>query len=252
MSNRRTLMAAAAIVLAFVAGIGVYLYASGADKRAQDNASFVDALVANSDIAKGTTGAEVIQAGLVTKEKVAKGSLPASVVTNIDDLTDRVAAGPINAKQFITQGSWVSSANGVGGPFSQSIASQDLVAVTVTVDADHGVANQITPGDHVNIATTTTDTEGNAQTTYLMNNVKVLAVGASTAQQEAAVAAQPAADGSTPPQTSGVLTFEVSQDDTLRVIAANSGSSKLYLVLLPPSSTPTSSNGSAKATASSK
>lgn len=124
--------------------------------------------------------------------------------------------------------------------------------MTVTVDADHGVANQITPGDHVNIATTTTDTEGNAQTTYLMNNVKVLAVGTSTAQQEAAVAAQPAADGSTPPQTSGVLTFEVSQDDTLRVIAANSGSSKLYLVLLPPSSTPTSSNGSAKATASSK
>ena len=46
-SNRRTLMAAAAIVLALVAGIGVYVYASGADKRAQENASFVDAYVAN-------------------------------------------------------------------------------------------------------------------------------------------------------------------------------------------------------------
>ena len=57
-------MAAAAIVLALVAGIGVYMYASGADKRAQDNASFVDAYVANADIAKGTTGAEVLQAGL--------------------------------------------------------------------------------------------------------------------------------------------------------------------------------------------
>ena len=55
-SNRRTLMAAAAIVLAAVAGIGVYMYASGADKRAQDKAPFVDALVADSDIAKGTTG----------------------------------------------------------------------------------------------------------------------------------------------------------------------------------------------------
>ena len=58
MSNRRTLMAAAAIVLALVAGIGVYMYASGADKRAQENASFVDAFVANADIAKGTTGPE--------------------------------------------------------------------------------------------------------------------------------------------------------------------------------------------------
>ena len=57
MSNRRTLMAAAAIVLAAVAGIGVYMYASNADKRAQQDARFVEALVATSDIAKGTTAA---------------------------------------------------------------------------------------------------------------------------------------------------------------------------------------------------
>lgn len=254
MSNRRTLMAAAAIVLALVAGIGVYLYASGADNRAQDNASFVDALVANSDIAKGTTGAEVIQAGLVNQEKVAKGSLPASIITNIADLTDRIAAGPINAKQFITTGTWVSAKNGVGGVFSQSIAAQNLVAVTVTVDADHGVANQIAPGDHVNIATTTTDANGNgiAQTAYLMNDVKVLAVGSSTARAAAPSGAAPAADGSTPPQTSGVLTFEVTQADALRVIAANSGSSKMYLVLLPPASIPSATTGGTKAAASGK
>ncbi len=253
MSNRRTLMAAAAIVLALVAGIGVYLYASGADSRAQDNASFVDALVANSDIAKGTTGAEVIQAGLVTQEKVAKGSLPASVITNVDDLNDRIAAGPINAKQFITEGSWVSAVDGAGGAFSQSIAAQDLVAVTVTVDVDHGVANQIAPGDHVNIATTTTDADGNATTGYLMDNVKVLAVGASTVQRSVAPA-ETATDGSAPPaaQGSGVLTFEVSQADALRVIAANTGSSKLYLVLLPPATTSSTSSGGTKAAASSK
>jgi pilus assembly protein CpaB len=245
-------MAAAAIVLALVAGIGVYLYASGADKRAQENASFVDALVANSDIAKGTTGAEVIQAGLVTKQKVAKGSLPASIITNVDDLTSLVAAGPINAKQFITSGAWVSAADGVGGPFSTAIAAQNLVAVTVTVDADHGVANQIAPGDHVNIATTVTDADGTAHTDYLMNNVKVLAVGSSTVQQGPASAA-PAADGSTPaPQTSGVLTFEVTQADALRVIAANSGTSKLYLVLLPPATTSPGTSGGTKAAASGK
>jgi pilus assembly protein CpaB len=250
-SNRRTLMAAAAIVLALVAGIGVYMYASGADKRAQENASFVDALVANSDIAKGTTGAEAVQAGLVSSEKVAKGSVPASIVTKVDDLVDRVAAGPINAKQFITESSWVSAENGVGGPFSQSIAAEDLVAVTITVDADHGVANQIAPGDRVNIATTTVDGEGNALTEYIMNNVKVLAVGASTAQQ-APISAEPAADGSTPPQTSGVLTFEVSQADALRVIAANSGASKLYLVLLPPATSSSTISGGTKAAASGK
>jgi pilus assembly protein CpaB len=244
-------MAAAAIVLALVAGIGVYLYASGADKRAQDNASFVNALVANSDIAKGTTGTEVIQAGLVSQEKVAKGSLPSSIITNLNDLANLVAAGPINAKQFITSGTWASAADGVGGAFSTAIATKDLVAVTVTVDADHGVANQIAPGDHVNIATTTTDANGNSQTNYFMTNVKVLAVGASTVLP-APVSAAPAADGSTPPQTSGVLTFEVSQADALRVISANSGSSKIYLVLLPPATSSSSSSGSTKAAASGK
>ena len=57
MSKRdlNSLMAAAAIVLAAVAGIGVYMYASNADKRAQDDAHFVPALVATSGAANSAT-----------------------------------------------------------------------------------------------------------------------------------------------------------------------------------------------------
>jgi Flp pilus assembly protein CpaB len=226
-------MAAAAIVLAAVAGIGVYVYASNADKRAQDNAHFVDALVATSDIAKGTTGQEALQAGLIEKQKVARGSVPPSIVTNVNDLVDKVTAGRIDTKQFITAQTFVSADEGAGGPFAQAIAKQDLVAVTVNVDAERGVANQIAPGDHVDIATTTTDTNGVATTTYLLEDVKVLAVGALTVSQQPVA---PTADGSTPQPTvqSGLLTFEVSSDDALRVIDANNGQSKMYLVLLPP------------------
>jgi pilus assembly protein CpaB len=245
-------MAAAAIVLALVAGIGVYMYAAGADQRAQDNASFVDAYVANADIAKGTTGAEIVQAGLVTKEKVAKGSVPPGAVTDLNTLADQQAAGPISTKQFITTGAFISVKDGAGGPFSQSIAAQDLVAVTASFDADHGVANQVTPGDHVNIATTSDDGNGNKTTTYMLQDVKVLAVGANTSAVSAAPATD-SGDGTTAaaaPQTSGVLTFEVSQADALRIIAANSGGG-LYLVLLPPETVPTGTTGGAK-TASSK
>ena len=240
MSNRRTLMAAAAIVLALVAGIGVYMYASGADKRAQENASFVNAYVANADIAKGTTGPELVQAGLITQEKVAKGSVPPGMIASPNDLAGLQALGPISTKQFITGGSFVSAKDGGGGLFSSSIASENLVAVTVTVDADHGVANQITPGDHVNMATTTTDDNGQAVTEYMLTNVKVLAVGSNTAVTPAAAPAADSTDAAAAPapQNSGVLTFEVSQADALRIIAANSGGSKLYLVLLPPTLTP--------------
>jgi len=88
-------MAAAAIVLALVAGIGVYMYASGADKRAQENASFVSAYVANADIAKGTTGPELVQAGLISQEKVAKASVPPGIITDLNSLVDLKTAANI-------------------------------------------------------------------------------------------------------------------------------------------------------------
>ncbi len=245
MSNRRTLMAAAAIVLALVAGIGVYVYASGADKRAAEDAGFVDALVATSDIAKGTTGEEVLQAGLVKTEKVARSSVPQSIITNPNNLVGKVTAAPLNSKQFITASTFSSAEDGIGGNFATAIAKQSLVAVSVNVDAERGVANQITPGDHVDIATSVDDGKGGVTTSYLLQNVKVLAVGPSTTLQTTPIAA----DGSA--QSPGLLTFEVTPDDALRVIAANAGNSKLYLVLLPPASS-ASTAGSTKAPAASK
>jgi pilus assembly protein CpaB len=247
-------MAAAAIVLALVAGIGVYMYASGADKRAQDNASFVDAYVATADIAKGTTGAEVLQAGLVNKEKVAKGSLPPSAITSLDQLDGKVLSGPVNAKQFITAGTFVSEEDGLGSAFANQIKSDNLVAVTVTVDADRGVANQIAPGDHVNIAAKPTDAGDGAPVaySYILDHVKVLAVGASVAAQQA-TQAEPSSDGSTPaaPTNSGVLTFEVTKDQALQIINANQGGSQIYLVLLAPDQA-APATGAAKAAASGK
>jgi pilus assembly protein CpaB len=221
-------MAAAAIVLAVVAGIGVYMYASNADARAEENASFVNALVATSDIAKGTTGSEALQAGLVEMDRVARGSVPPSIVTDPNELVDRVAAARIDAKQFITAQTFVSAAQGIGGNFASAIAKQDLVAVTVNVDAERGVANQIAPGDHVDIVVSRTDDGGASLSEYFLRDVKVLAVGASTVLSAANDPTAAAGEGA------GLLTFEVTPEDALRVIDANSGSSKLYLVLLPP------------------
>ena len=110
-------MAAAAIVLALVAGIGVYVYASGADKRAAgERVVRRRATSPTSDIAKGTTGAEVLQAGLVRPGEGRQGlgaAVDRSPTSN--DLVGKVAAGPIDTKQFITAGSFVSAEDGVGG-----------------------------------------------------------------------------------------------------------------------------------------
>jgi Flp pilus assembly protein CpaB len=223
----------------------VYLYASSADERAAENAGFVDALVANSDIAKGTTGEEVLQAGLVKRAKVARSSVPPSIVTDPNQLVGKVTSSNVNNKQFITAYTCVSAGDGLGGAFATAIANKALVAVSVSVDATRGVANQITPGDHVDIATSTDDGKGGTTTTYLLQNVKVLAVGPSTAAQTTPVAA----DGSAP--QAGLLTFEVTPDDALRVIAANTGRG-IYLVLLPPAPGSTTTTGGTKTPAASK
>jgi hypothetical protein len=115
LGNRRTLIAAAAIILAAVAGIGVYFYVSSADKRAQQNVAVVDAYVASQDIAKGTTGENAVQNGLITPAKVLRGSVPPAAVTDTGLLKGKVASSTIGAHQFITASSFVSPAQGGGG-----------------------------------------------------------------------------------------------------------------------------------------
>ena len=240
-------MAVAAIILALMAGVGVYVYASNADSRAERDAQFVDALVANSDIAKGTTGAEAIQAGLVHSAKVARGSVPTAIVTDINSLNDKVAAAQIDNKQFITGQTFITpEQGGGGGTFAAAIATKDLVALSISVDQERGVANQIAAGDHVDIAITKNDANNIPTTTYLMTNVKVLAVGAATIEQ------QKSAGGTAPPvQLSGLLTFEVTPDAALQLISAKNGGN-LYLVLLPPGAAGSTTTGSTKAPAASR
>ena len=62
----------------------------------------------------------------------------------------------------------------------------------------------------------------------------MLAVGAATVPQQQVATTADATGTTTPVVQSGLLTFEVTSDDALRVIEANNGQGKPYLVLLPP------------------
>ena len=56
-----------------------------------------------------------------------------------------------------------------------------------------------------------------------MQNVKVLAVGVATVPQQQVTATADATGETTPVVQSGLLTFEVTSDDALLVIQANTG-----------------------------
>lgn len=220
MGKSRTLIAAAAVILAAVAGIGVYFYVTSADQRAQKNASVVEAFVASGQIPKGTSGDSALSSGLITTAKVLDGSIPADAVTDTSALKGKIAVSTISAKQFITSTSFASPAQGGGGSLASAIDGQGLVAVTVSVDSAHGVAGSVAPGDHVDIAVVA---DTGAQ--YLLQNVRVLAVGQATASSAPTAAASASSASS-----SGLITFEVTPQNALLVeTAAHSGS--LYLSL---------------------
>lgn len=223
MGNRRTLIAAAAIVLAAASGLGVYFYASGADKRAEGGVQLVQAYVAAGDIPKGMDGAAALSNGLIVPTKVLRGSVPPAAVTDSSLLSGKVAAATIQTKQFITSGSFVSPAEGGGGSLATAIGNKDMVAVTISVDAERGVANQIAPGDRVDILAVN-ETGAN----YILENVKVLAVGQETAASTTGAEGQPSPTAA----GSGLITFELSRGDAATVVAANK-SGTLYLTLRP-------------------
>ena len=86
-------------------------------------------------------------------------------------LDDKVAAARIDAKQFITAQTFITpEQGGGGGTFAAAIATKDLVALTISVDQERGVANQIAAGDHVDIASTKGVNNVNVST-FIMTNL---------------------------------------------------------------------------------
>jgi Flp pilus assembly protein CpaB len=220
--NRRTLLAAAAILLAAVAGLGVYFYVSGADNRAADKVQTVEAFVAVRDIPKGTTGSSALSEGLIAPAQALKGSVPPAAVTDASVLQGKVASSTIQARQFITDASFVAPSEGGGGSLAAAIGSKDLVAVTVSFDAARAVANQIAPGDRVDLIT------GGETGDYLYRGVKVLAIGQETAANAAGGNGQPSSTAS----ATGLITFEVSPEQALAIVNA-SRDGGIYLTLQP-------------------
>ena len=234
MGNRRTLLAAAAILLAVAAGMGVYFYVSGADSRAEQKVQTVEAFVAVRDIPKGTSGTAALSEGLIAPARALRGSVPAAAVTNTDDLSGKVSASTIQAKQYITDASFVAPAEGGGGTLAASIGDPGFVALTISFDSARAVANQIAPGDRVDMI----DRTGG----YLLRGVKVLAIGAETAATATGGNGQPGQNAA----SSGLITFEVSPDQALTIVKAN-GEGGLYLTLQPLSASGGSGGGSVPA-----
>ena len=246
MGNRRTLIAVVALLLAAAAGVGAWAYTSGADQRAQDRAKLVEAYVARQDIARGTSG-DQIAAGLLEKREVPRSAIPSDAVRQTAVMKGKVTLAPISAGQFIVASQFV--APGQGGGVTGTL-TPGKVAITISVDDKGGVAGFINPEDHVNvIAIAKVRKDPNAPfnaalpdnvADYVVQNVRVLAVGEGTAAPSSPSNGNSTTSTTTASQTSqnrGLVTVEVNPTDAERIAFAQQ-MYPIYLTLVPANYTP--------------
>jgi pilus assembly protein CpaB len=226
----RVLAILIAVVLALVATMAMVVYVNGADRRAIKDQEPTKVLVAQRPIPTGLTGLEA-QNGKYVKEVTvpAKSALKGRVL-DWSQLRNRVAAVNIVVGEQLLLERWV-GAEDVGGRRLLSIR-EGYQAVSIGVDLVRQVAGFVTPGDRVNVAVTRPDKEGEDKTEFVLQDVRVLAVGAT------ALTRTPQGSGGRVNQGKGsqsliAVTLSVATRDVIPVInAAEEGS--IYLTLLPP------------------
>lgn len=220
MTPRRTIVVVAAIVVGVAAAILSYVFLNNAQNNAFNNAKLEPAYVVTKAIPRGLTGADAANQGYFASKKIPVEIRPASAITDLAVLNGKVSIANFPVGQVLVSGMFVSPSQ-AAVTFSQLIPAGQ-VAVSVSVDQVHGVANLPQPGDQVDILVSIGGTES-----FLLQNVKILAVGQTTAGQTGTA---------TSPTTTnaGLITFAASPLNAERIAAAEQQGLGIYLLLVPP------------------
>lgn len=233
--TRRILAAAAAVVLALVAGGAVFLYVRTADARALAGQEAVKTWIAAEPVAAGTSLKSAIDDGLIRPELVALKGVPAGALQDRDLDDDLRATGDIVPGEII-----------LADRFDDEVAVEGrlvvpegklAVAVELTDPAKVGqflnVGSRITVFDTFNVQEA--DPTGNTPagdrlqerheftraTRVLLPDVEVLAVGQTTTKQttvDPALAAEPAGVTQTATQTVTLVTVAVDQAQAEKLV----------------------------------
>jgi pilus assembly protein CpaB len=220
--TRRTVILIAAIAIAAIAAVAIYSYLNNVQNRAYNDAKLVSVYRVEKDVKKGLPGEQAIDGGYVKKSTIPQKYRPTTALTDINAIRGKVALNDLSAGQVVVDGMFVEPRRATVS-FAQRIPAGQ-VAVTISVDQVHGVANLVVPGDQVNLLASAPDGER-----YLFQNVNVLAIGSTPAPQ-------PGETTATTIQTTGggLLTFAVPPLAAAKIAIAQN----IYLTLVPPGNQP--------------
>ncbi len=157
MSQRRTLILVAAIVIGALSSFLVWNYVNGVRDDAFENAEQVPVWMVQQAMPQGTSGGEA--APVIVQENIPKKFKPANAITEIADIAGKVAVSDLVPNQIVVSSMFVDPSDPTARiSFADrltKIRDEDQTAITVRVDQVRGVAGLIRPGDYVNIMSTT-------------------------------------------------------------------------------------------------
>lgn len=224
--GRRTVLLVAAVAVAALGVTLVFLYVSGIQRRANDDATLVKVLVATSAVTAGTSAEQAQQSGAFEQKEVPKAFFPAGALSTVEPIANQVALAPIYPGQQI-----LAQMFGQQSQTSALAIPKDQLAVSVQLGDPNRVAGFVVPGSDVAVFATVTQGKSE-RTQVLLARARVIGVGLTTTTTTTTTTN----NGQTTeeiPRT--ILTLALSQQDAQRLIFAQSRG-ELYFGLLSSSS----------------
>jgi pilus assembly protein CpaB len=236
----RVLAILVSVVLAMVATAALVVYVNGADRRAISGQQPRLVWVAAQAIKAGMNGQTARNTGLIKQVEVPNKNVVDGAVISLTQIQNRYAAVDIVAGEQLLQKRWVGAEDVAGGRLLQ--IQPGYQALAIEMDLVRQVAGFVTPGDTVSLVLSMKrpgrggDLE---RSQFLLQNVQVLAVGATALANAAAQGG-----GGRVNQGKGqvaAVTLAVREEQVERVVyAAENGS--IYMTLVAPDSKPTPSH----------
>jgi Flp pilus assembly protein CpaB len=137
---------AIAVIAGGLAAILVFAAINSARKDGTASTAPRTVLVANQVIPKGSSGESIAREHLFRVTKVSDQALVAGAVADVSALQSKVATQDIYPGQQISAQTFSTS----GGDTVARLSGTDR-AVSVPLDAAHGLVGQVTPGSHVDV-----------------------------------------------------------------------------------------------------
>jgi pilus assembly protein CpaB len=218
MDRRRILLVVAVLVAALGSAL-VFLFAKGADTRAEQKFDTVEVLEATAIIAPGEKFEDAQAAGKLALQAVSKDALLDGYQTTADSLGGTVSLGTIYPGEQI-----ISAKFGASAAVQSSLQIPDgMMASSVNLTDPGRVAGFVNPGSQVAVFLSGTDaTSGQPFTRLLMDRITVLGVGSTTPVSTTTTDQTGASTTEQLPRT--LITLALSQEQVERVTyAANNG-----------------------------